>query len=458
MVSNDVESFFEEKTVLTDGDYLETYECAIECSCLREERAILESKLWDAEVTKKYRIQMNQNLSRISGVDVDLNTPTGKIFDLGIPRELVWQALDATYGIPGALIQPSHKCLTYSLIRHDTDIEKYIPDQTDNLSRILSSTWIRGQEILREFSSENTAKAFKGDLVYWQAWLSAIGYSFEKTPISIDHVKAFIIQHMEGVPIEIDQLLVEQNFKQALGTHKMTTVKRRVASLSIHLQRMKLSNPCHDPEVKKLLEKLTKKYSESKRKGRAITLDVLNAMIETCGDDLIGIRDKALLLFAWGSGGRRRSEVSEADIKDLEASGNINFIYHIPKSKTDQKGEGRTVPVNGRAANALREWLQVSGIIEGKIFRSVAKGGKGIGEKITDVDINRIVKKRCKMAGYDPSQYSAHSLRSGFLTEAGKMGCPLGDAMALSTHRSVNTAMGYYQVGNLENNLAANLV
>ena len=69
-----------------------------------------------------------------------------------------------------------------------------------------------------------------------------------------------------------------------------------------------------------------------------------------------------------------------------------------------------------------------------------------------------MVKRRCEKAGYDPKLFSAHSLRSGFVTEAGKQGKPIGDVMELSGHKSVTTAMGYYQVGNLENNTAANLV
>jgi integrase len=283
-------------------------------------------------------------------------------------------------------------------------------------------------------------------------------YTFEDEPIGAELVKAFIIQHIEGVPLEIDERLVEQGYKQSIGVHKMTTVKRRVASLSVQLQMQKLPNPCQDPEVRKLIEKLTKKYGENKNKSRAITLDILNDMLATCEDTLIGARDRALLLFAWASGGRRRSEVADADLKDLEMKGDGNYLYHMPKSKTDQEGRGKTVPVNGIAAGTLRRWIEISGVTLGKIFRSVSKSGNKVGDKITDVDINRIVKRRCEKAGYDPKLYTAHSLRSGFITEAGQRGCPLGDAMELSGHRSVNTAMGYYQVGNLKNNKAANLV
>src|SRR6266702_5772787 len=49
----------------------------------------------------------------------------------------------------------------------------------------------------------------------------------------------------------------------------------------------------------------------------ALTKAPLEAMLATCTDGLIGLRDRALLLFAFASGGRRRSEVSAAVVEHL---------------------------------------------------------------------------------------------------------------------------------------------
>jgi len=59
--------------------------------------------------------------------------------------------------------------------------------------------------------------------------------------------------------------------------------------------------------------------------------------------------------------------------------------------------------------------------------------------------INRIVKRRVKMLGFDPDEYDAHSLRSGFITEVVRAGANMEDAMALSGHRPVVIASGYYR-------------
>ncbi|MCK2119935.1 hypothetical protein ACO0TC_31405 [Pseudomonas aeruginosa] len=52
----------------------------------------------------------------------------------------------------------------------------------------------------------------------------------------------------------------------------------------------------------------------------------------------------------------------------------------------------------------------------------------------------------------------AHSLRSGFATEAGRKSVPLGEVMAMTEYRSVGTVMGYFQAGALLNSRATELL
>ena len=296
---------------------------------------------------KEFLKELSQNLSRITGTSIDIESLDTSDNFL-ISDEQFHQAMDETFNKPGDLIKISHDILPYSLLKQNKDLKNLVPLQTPSLGIALTGIWGRGNEILNEFTSENTERAFKGDLVYWQAWLSAIGYTFKHEPINENHVKAFIIQHLEGLPHEIDQKLVEQGYKQVLGTHKMATVKRRLGSLLVHLQINKLPNPCTGIEVKKILEKLSKKNTGHKRKAKAITLDVLIALLDTCGNTLIDKRDKAILLFGWGSGGRRRSEIAEAEMENLEELKNGNYHYRMVKSKTDQTGAGKTFPINGK--------------------------------------------------------------------------------------------------------------
>ncbi|MES1928858.1 phage integrase family protein [Salinisphaera dokdonensis CL-ES53] len=72
--------------------------------------------------------------------------------------------------------------------------------------------------------------------------------------------------------------------------------------------------------------------------------------------------------------------------------------------------------------------------------------------------IDRIVKLRAEAARIDVSNIGAHSLRVGFLTEAGRRGISLTDAMEMSRHRTLRIAMDYYERGRLERNAAVDLL
>lgn len=87
-------------------------------------------------------------------------------------------------------------------------------------------------------------------------------------------------------------------------------------------------------------------------------------------------------------------------------------------------------PLVGAAAAAMFAWLQASGITEGRIFRQIG-GRRQLGESLSADAVADIVSKRCALAGL-LGDYSAHSMRSGFVTAAGQQGAPLGEIMAVT--------------------------
>ena len=183
------------------------------------------------------------------------------------------------------------------------------------------------------------------------------------------------------------------------------------------------------------------------RKKDALTRDPLQALLATCDDSLRGKRDRALLLFAWSSGGRRRSEVAGADMQFLRSLGDGSYSYELTHSKTNQAGVDRPEnfkPVAGAAAAALREWLSAANILDGAIFRRIRKGGH-VGEPLSPSAVRDIVMVRCSLAGVDGA-YSAHSLRSGFVSEANRQSIPLAETMAMTGHRSAQSVLGYARV------------
>ena len=97
----------------------------------------------------------------------------------------------------------------------------------------------------------------------------------------------------------------------------------------------------------------------------------------------------------------------------------------------------------GRVAVALHDWMHFAEITSGPIFREIRKDGSIATNQLTPRLVNLILKKRCRMAGLDPAEFSAHGLRSGFMTQAERDGIPLMDAMRQSAHKSHQRAAGY---------------
>ena len=66
-------------------------------------------------------------------------------------------------------------------------------------------------------------------------------------------------------------------------------------------------------------------------------------------------------------------------------------------------------------------------------------------------------KERCALAGIE-GRFSAHSLRAGFVTEAGKQNMPLPETMAMTGHQSVATVVGYFRAESALNSRVSRLI
>jgi integrase len=314
------------------------------------------------------------------------------------------------------------------------------------------------EDLLREGESQNTLTSYRSALRYWAAWYGLRYGVMIALPVATACVLQFIVDHAERttdkglvseLPPEIDEMLVQGGYKGKLGAMAQNTLVHRIAVLSKAHQLQQLKNPCHDPKVRELLSRTRKAYAKRgvrPQKKDALTKDPLQAILATCDESLRGKRDRALLLFAWASGGRRRSEVTSAEMQFLKRVNTTDFAYTLLYSKTNQSGMEQPEnikPVVGAAGIALQEWLQISGITTGAIFRRIRKGGH-LGEALSPAAVRSIVKERCALAGIE-GDFSAHSLRSGFVTEAGRQNVPLTDTMGLTGHHSVATVLGYFR-------------
>lgn len=119
-----------------------------------------------------------------------------------------------------------------------------------------------------------------------------------------------------------------------------------------------------------------------------ITKGLLSRLVATCGDDLHGRRDRALLLVANDSM-NRRSELISVRVDDIEWLLNEGASVLLRKSKTDQQGTRKWIHLTSETANALEHWLVSAQINEVLIFRGV-RSSNAITDGLCESRISRI--------------------------------------------------------------------
>ncbi|KPN90535.1 site-specific integrase [Pseudomonas nunensis] len=320
-------------------------------------------------------------------------------------------------------------------------------------------------------TAANTVRSYRSALAYWSAWLQLrYGQALGDAPLPTTVAVQFVLDHLarpleQGgwahlLPPGIDAALVAARVKAKLGPLAFNTVSHRLAVLGKWHRINGWDSPCEASALKTLLRDARKTQSRqgvNVRKKTAIVREPLQALLATCTDGMRGVRDRALLLLAWSGGGRRRSEVVGLQVNDVRQLDADTWLYALGTTKTDTGGVRREKPLRGPAAAALAAWLAAAPAVAGPLFRRLYKGGKVSADGLSSDQVARIVQRRAQLAGLE-GDWAAHSLRSGFVTEAGRQGVPLGEVMAMTEHRSVTTVMGYFQAGALLSSRATSLL
>jgi integrase len=315
------------------------------------------------------------------------------------------------------------------------------------------------RELAAEGASRNTDRGYAGARRYLAAWYAAVYGRAYGLPVPRDAVLAFIAQHaqrraghclVQAMPTRVEAALVRAGVKARSGPLALSTIEHRLAVLSADHRDAGLPNPCHDPLVRRVLRDLRRAYAQRgalPRRKDPICGSQLQALLATCEDSLRGQRDRALLWFAWSTGGLRRSDVAGARLEHLVTTPSGGYTYHLTCGKNNRQGEDRLEShkhLVGEAAAALGAWLHGAGISSGPIFRRVM-GHSQVGPSLSADAVNDIVHKRCRLAGLE-GDLSAHSLRSGFVSTASIAGVSLPETMALTGHRSTHTLLTYTRV------------
>ncbi len=219
----------------------------------------------------------------------------------------------------------------------------------------------------------------------------------------------------------------------------MATLARRLVAIRRAHALRGLPDPVRSELVRLTFRGIRRAHGRPQRRAAALATEEMAAIVASLGDSVRDARDRALLLIGF-AGAFRRSELICIDCKSIERRA-AGIVITIPKSKTDQEGQGRQVAIpHGRndicPVRALDQWLELSGITQGPVFRPLARRGHVLPGQLSGDSIASIVKQRVKAIGLDPARYSGHSLRAGFVTSAATAGAPTWRIKAQTGHAS----------------------
>lgn len=303
------------------------------------------------------------------------------------------------------------------------------------------------QRLIQNSKATNTIKSYRSDWHHFEDW--CYQRQFSSLPANPQTIYLYLVDMMRSGYL---------NKQGERKSYKAATYHRRIISISQAHETAGYISPAKSKEVRTLFQGICRTIGTHQEGRDPLLIEDLRRMSNLLPDTLQGIRDRAILIVGF-SGGFRRSEIVGLDVEDLRFS-REGIVINLRRSKTDQTGEGRKVPLpygsnpHTCAVRCLQEWLETAKIVEGPIFRSINRHGQ-IKGRLTDKSVAVIIKRTAEKADLDPSRLSGHSLRAGFVTSAKKAGKDEYTIMKQTGHKSLTTLRRYIRDADLFGNNAA---
>ena len=167
----------------------------------------------------------------------------------------------------------------------------------------------------------------------------------------------------------------------------------------------------------------------------------IEALLTTCDESTIGLRDRALMLCLLDTG-MRAGELTDLPIGRLtmpagQPTGSIYIAASASKSK-----QSRTVFFGEATREALEDWLAVRPVSAATVF--VSSDGSGLTDQaITPSGLNQMIRRRCETANITPRRKLCHVWRHTFARQYILAGGDLETLRRMLGHQSLSTVAIY---------------
>ena len=268
--------------------------------------------------------------------------------------------------------------------------------------------------------AENTLRAYRADFKVFSAW--CIGNEINPLNASATEVASFV---------------------EAQAQHRTTaTIRRRIASISTLLKLNNYPDPTRSPEVILALKRIHRQKGRAQKQAPPLTRDILEQLIAVTGQDLVGMRDRVMLMLGYETM-RRRSELCNFRFEDIEFLTQDKVGIWLRFSKTDQYGEGKFIPISPELITLIENWRIKQQVESGYILREVTKTGR-VKPTMRPGSINLRLKVLQRAAKLNQgAELSGHSFRVGGAIDLLEAGESLEKIMLRGGWKSESTALRY---------------
>ena len=239
--------------------------------------------------------------------------------------------------------------------------------------------------------SANTERALRSDLALFTTWCAE--QRVTTLPASPETVAAFVTTMAR--------------------TRAPATVRRYVASIAA-AQRAACSEESTGSEpVRQALRRMHRRKGRRQVQAKGLTRALLERLLDATGAGLIDARNRALLAVAYDTL-LRRGELVALQVTDIVVERDGAATVLLRRSKTDPEGCGAQAYLAPDTVARVREWLDRSGVGEGRLFRSLRCGALGAG--LGAGEVARIFKRMARQAELPEEaveSISGHSTRVG---------------------------------------------
>jgi len=222
------------------------------------------------------------------------------------------------------------------------------------------------------------------------------------------------------------------------------TIRRRVAAIGRIHRLLELDGPSGTQTVVLAMRRMYRKRGRRQRQPKGLTAALRRRLLDHCGDDLRGLRDRVLIALGYDSL-CRRSELVAIRVEDITELEDGSGAVLIRRSKTDQTGQGRYGFASAETLAAIARWQEAADLEEGPLFR-VIRGARPAATGLHSYSVTRIIKQTAEKAGLGPaivSELSGHSMRIGAAVDMAEHGIDLIPIMQAGGWKSAEMVLRY---------------